>query len=157
MDAHLAALAGGVNCAGPRVVVYNPLPWPRSGMASVKTAAAALVDLSTGKLVIVRNGRFLAMDVPASGYKTYAVDRHAGPFDAGEPAAADVLENEFFKVSLDPERGAIASLIDKRTGRQWVDAAAAPGLGQYLNERFDFDQTVAYVRAIKTAAPIAAA
>ena len=54
LDTHLAALAGGVNCEGPRVVVYNPLPWPRSGMASVKTTVAALTDLATGKVVPVQ-------------------------------------------------------------------------------------------------------
>jgi alpha-mannosidase len=49
-------------------------------------------------------------------------------------------------VKLDPTRGTIGSLVDKRTGRDWVDAAAAQGLGQYLNERFSFQQTADYCR-----------
>ena len=75
------------------------------------------------------------------------MEPNAGQSGPREPAQANALENEFFKVTLDPDRGTISSLIDKRTGREWVDGAAAPGLGQYLNERFDLDQTVAYVRA----------
>ena len=147
LDAHLAALAGAVKCEGPRVVVYNPLPWQRSGVVSVKTTATAVTDLATGKVVPVSSGRFLATDVPASGYKTYSLENPAAQSSPRVPVQADALENEFFKVTLDPEHGKISSLIDKRTGRQWVDGAAAPGLGQYLNERFDLDQTVKFVRA----------
>jgi hypothetical protein len=46
---------------------------------------------------------------------------------------------------MDPARGSISSLIDKRTGREWVDAQAKRGLGQYMNERFTYEQTVKYV------------
>jgi hypothetical protein len=35
--------------------------------------------------------------------------------------------------------------VDKRSGREWVDAAAEHKLGQYLNERFTFEQTLRYV------------
>ncbi len=143
LESHLAALASGVNCEDSRVVVYNPLPWQHSGMVSIKTNATALKDLATGQNVSVENGTFLATDVPASGYKTYQVKQRVR--DLEKPVNA--LENEFFKVTLDPEHGTIASLVDRRTGREWVDGSAAQGLGQYLNERFDFDQTLAYVRA----------
>lgn len=47
---------------------------------------------------------------------------------------------------LDAARGCIASLRDKRTGRQWVDEFDEFGLGQYLNERFELAQTDAYCR-----------
>jgi len=51
------------------------------------------------------------------------------------------------KVVLDPARGAIASLIDKRTGRELVDRSAPQSFGQYLYERFDNDQVLAYCKA----------
>jgi len=143
LDTNLAALASAVKCDGPRVVVYNPLPWKRSGIVSVKTDAAALKDLSTGNTVTVANGSFLATDLPASGYKTFVPVPAA---KADESASAQVLENETFKVVLNPERGIIASLIDKRTGREWIDPKASVGAGQYLNERFDQDQTNKYCR-----------
>lgn len=124
LASNITALARGVARDGPGAVVYNPLPWPRSGIAEISGRA------------------FLAEDVPACGYKTFAV-----PETATEAApAADMLENEFFKIRLDPARGVIASLVDKRTRREWVDANAAQGLGQYLNERFDKAQTDGYCR-----------
>ena len=51
------------------------------------------------------------------------------------------------RVTLDPDRGVIRQLVDKRTGRDWVDDAAPHAFGQYLYERFDRDQVAAYVKA----------
>ena len=125
LDTNLAALAQAVSRAGPRVVVYNPLPWTRSGIVEISGQSS-----------------FLAENVPACGYKTFP----ATPAPKPSTGADDTLENEFFRVQLDPVRGTICSLVDKRTGRDWVDAAAAQGLGQYLNERFSFQQTADYCR-----------
>jgi len=61
--------------------------------------------------------------------------------------SGNTLENEFIKVTLDPARGVIASLLDKSAGREWVDGSAEYGLGQYLNERFESSQTEEYCRA----------
>ena len=120
----LGALARAVDRNGPRVVVYNPLPWPRSGV----------VDLDSRT--------FFADEVPACGYKTFPV-----PAESESTTSTDsALENEFFEVRLDPARGSIASLRDKRTGRQWVDDSGEFGLGQYLNERFELAQTDGYCR-----------
>ena len=57
------------------------------------------------------------------------------------------LENRWLKLTLDPARGAIRSLIDKRSGRECVDSTAPHGFGQYLYERFDARQVADYVRA----------
>ena len=47
------------------------------------------------------------------------------------------MENPFFKAALDPGRGSIRSLVDKKSGRELVDTTAPHGFGQYLYERFD--------------------
>ena len=57
------------------------------------------------------------------------------------------MENAFFRLRLDPARGVVASLVDKRSGRELVDAASEYGLGQYVYERFDADDAAAYVKA----------
>ena len=120
----LDALAQAVDWDGPRVVVYNPLPWTRSG-------------------VVDTDGRsFFADEVPACGYRTFPVP----PANESTTSNDDSLENEFFEVRLDPARGCIASLRDKRSGRQWVDDFSDFGLGQYLNERFELTQTDGYCR-----------
>ena len=47
---------------------------------------------------------------------------------------------------LIPERGAIASLIDKRSGRELVDGESEHGFGQYLHEQFSADEIAEYCR-----------
>lgn len=125
LDAGLSALGKAVDTEGPRVVVYNPLPWPRSGIVEVDGTS------------------FLAKDIPAQGYRTFPPPSSITP----QVLSGDTLENEFVRVRLDPVRGVIASLVDKRTGREWVDGSAEYGLGQYLNERFELSQTEDYCRA----------
>ena len=96
----------------------------------------------------------LARNVPAMGYRTYV----PAPTSVMESAADDgsgatrqssppTLENSFFRLRLDPARGVVASLVDKRSGRELVDPASEYGLGQYVYERFDADEATAYVKA----------
>ena len=59
--------------------------------------------------------------------------------------SSNKIENKYFIIELDPVNGVISSLIDKRTGRDWVDKNAECGLGQYMNERFTYEQTLKYV------------
>ena len=125
VDAGLSALTRAVDAEGPRVVVYNPLPWRRSGIVDIDGAS------------------FLAKDIPALGYTTFP----PAPSVASKTMSGDILENEFMRVRLDPVRGAILSLVDKRTGREWADGSSEYGLGQYLNERFESSQTEDYCRA----------
>jgi alpha-mannosidase len=125
LDAGLSALRQAVDTEGPRVVVYNPLPWSRSGVVEVDGTS------------------FLAEDIPAHGYRTFPPP----PAIASQPLVGNTLENEFIRVRLDPVRGVIASLVEKRTGREWVDGSIEYGLGQYFNERFESSQTEDYCRA----------
>ena len=129
MADNLHTLAAAVQHDGPGMIVYNPLPWPRSGFVEF-----------AGETVFVK-------DAPPCGYRTEpmpAASRKKPPRKTLEPA---ILENAFFKLTLDPAKGAIASLVDKRTGREWVEPAESPGLGAYLNERFTFEQTLNYAVA----------
>lgn len=122
----LQALAGAVKQNGPGMVVFNPLPWTRSGMVEIR-----------GETVFVE-------DIPPGGYRTLPLPpatTSVAPRRTKEPA---VIESTFFKLTLDPVKGAITSLVDKRTGREWVEPADGRALGQYLNERFTFEQTLNY-------------
>ncbi|MGB4258160.1 MAG: hypothetical protein WBL15_10720 [Phycisphaerae bacterium] len=154
VDGH-AFLARHVKVEGGRVVVYNPLPWTRSAVAMAvlpKTArikglrpadSPAPVAFVPGESVC----QFFAEDIPAFGYRTFVPAEPAPPPATGVNWQNMTIESPFFKVRLDPQRGAIASLIDKRSGRELVDAGAPYGFGQYLYERFDADQTEAFRKA----------
>ncbi|MCX6929855.1 MAG: hypothetical protein NT154_42580, partial [Verrucomicrobia bacterium] len=128
-ESNLQTLASAVKHDVPGMVVYNPLPWTRSGFVALN-----------GERVFVK-------DVPPCGYRMQRLPPASvrkAPRQTGEPAR---LENAFFKLTLDPAKGAITALVDKRTGRQWVDSAEPRGLGAYLNERFTFEQTLNYAVA----------
>ncbi|MFI5382096.1 MAG: glycosyl hydrolase-related protein [Tepidisphaerales bacterium] len=131
LAARLDLLARSVKADGPRIVVYNALPWSRSGLVDVPGKPGRLL---------------LAGDVPAGGYKTFRMDQAEQPAPvAGDPPTA--LDTQFFKIVFDLKRGGIASLIERQTGRELVDKASPYALGQFLHERFDNQQMLAFHNA----------
>lgn len=121
LQSGLETLARSVNAVSYRKVAFNPLPWKRD----------AIVDGS------------LVKDIPPGGYRTLPVEAVSStrPVKAG-----NTFENSRFKIVLEPERGAIGSLMDKRSGRELVDSSGAYGFGQYLHEQFSADEVAAYCR-----------
>jgi alpha-mannosidase len=155
LEEELEALADNVRVDGPRVVVYNPLPWKRDGLATFKAPLmqlAALKPADGGQAIPVQSdgGRawFIARDLPPMGYRTYVpATRATEARDLECHEAAQSIENEFLKAVVDPGRGGLCSLIDKRTGHDLVDGTSEEAFGQYRYERFDADQVAAYVKA----------
>jgi len=151
------ALASAVNTNGPRIIVYNPLPWARSGTAGVFLEKAveptSWRDIATGKTVLAKTlGRVVQLDVtemPALGYRTYVPtpdpDRRTGSPPAKYLQPVTSLDSPFFHAELDHLRGVITSLVEKRSGRELVDRASQYGLGQFLYERFDKDYHTRFV------------
>ena len=160
LSQNLSLLGGAVRVDGPRIVVFNPLPWERNDVVSVNVASgtcAGLKDLASGASVPVEADgntiRFAAQNVPPMGYRTYVP---ADQRDAGRQLIVDesssVIENQRYRVRMDPSRGIVASIRDKLTDRELIDGESPYGLGQYLYERFDtaniqryFDEYLKYV------------
>ena len=147
-------LAQNVAADGPRIVVFNPLPWARSGEVTVPLPpgdCSGVRDLSSGKTVeaVGVNGttlQFLAKDVPPGGYKTF--QPVAGkPITAPTSTQPGVIENEFFRLRVDPARGGVVSLVDLKTGRELVSTKAETSLGSYLHERFAKTNVDAFTKA----------
>jgi hypothetical protein len=152
IDGRLEALARAVRADGPRVVVFNPLPWRRDGEAALpavapETAWAEAGD-GSGVAAVVRwgDGRraFVAQGLPAMGYRVYRLLPGAGPTN---PPPALALQSAFFEAAVDPVRGTIRSLVDRRSGRQLIDTNAPHGFGQFLYERFSSNEVQAFVDA----------
>ena len=158
----LQTLAKAVAHSGERVVVFNPLPWPRDGWASLQLAINRIPSFKPAdETSSVPNGMIdhfpalFASAIPQMGYRTFvAMWTGAGsvpiseiathlPIDPQQPK----LESPFFTALLDPAHGAIKSFADKRTGLDWVDCSAAYGFGQYFYERFDSNNVAAYVES----------
>ena len=116
LRARLGLLAGSISVDG-RIVVWNALPWARTGVAQLSDPArapAALKDLITGKIVPVQDGAFLASDIPPNGYMTFVPGADAAA--ASDSDTSTTLTTPFYKVSFDLERAGIASLVELSSG-----------------------------------------
>jgi alpha-mannosidase len=147
LGSRLRLLAQGVNEEGKRIVIYNPLPWPRTELVHYFPGESDDGWLPIGPDGAIEEFVFLAKEVPANGYTTYRVtakDR----LDSTLTKSADVkLDTRFYRVTFDLKRGAIASLVEKASGRELVDQSSPYALGQYLHERFSLDQVNAFLKA----------
>ncbi|HWT02488.1 MAG TPA: polysaccharide lyase family protein [Pyrinomonadaceae bacterium] len=150
LERAMTAIAGKIATPSRALVVFNTLNWERDGWVEFDLQKSReLADLETGKTVAFevledhpayQRIRFLAQNVPPVGYRTYAVrDKTTGASSPGArpaetPAAATpgVMENSFYRVTLDPQSGAVRSIYDKQLGRELVDASAPFRFNQYV-------------------------
>jgi len=131
LDSGLQTLLGQKQAKAETIVVFNPLSWVRTDLATLKLRTgqkfAGLKDVATGAPVPVQTisdteVAFLAKDVPPFGYRTFSVI-------AGKPTVSQIsagqspsLENTAYKLALRPTDGAIASLWDKKLNQELVDS-----------------------------------
>ncbi|TWF39995.1 glycosyl hydrolase family 38 [Chitinophaga polysaccharea] len=123
LSQRLDQLAAAINKKGKRVVVYNPLPWKRSGMIEDPWS----------------KGRYYYLpDIPASGYMAYSPDEltTSNVTHSEQPA----FSTPYFNVTFDLTKGGISSLVEKSTGRELVDKSSPYVMGQFLHERFSTNE-----------------
>jgi alpha-mannosidase len=161
LDRAMTTIAGRIETPQRALVVFNPLNWVRHGWVEFDLQKTReLVEVETGQTVrfdvlqdepAYRRIRFMARDVPALGYRTYAVrDKSASAVQSNTPAAvnpsntseaaavapsqaqSDVVENSFYKVVLDTQSGSVRSIYDKQLGRELVDQAGSYRFNQYV-------------------------
>ena len=100
-----------------------------------------LVDLATNQTVpyeVLSTGpdyhhvRFLAQDVPSVGYKAYAM-KPAQQAPPTPPATTEgTVENQYYRVVLDAESGAVKSIFDKELNKELVNTSSPYRFNQYL-------------------------
>ncbi len=155
-DREMKRISKMVNVDGRRIVVYNPLPWERTGLVTILAYnnIKSVKDLETGEILSVNSKdnvlRMIAKDVPPMGYRTYIpVDELIKEKESRTSLIVDkgnnTIENDFFRLKIDPEKGIVASLTDKKTGREMVDNNSEYGFGQYMYERFGKKEVDRYV------------
>ena len=134
----------------PTLAVCNTLNWPRSGLVRVfidhemlpPDRAFRILDgaqpIPVQAMERRSEGTYWALwvrDVPPLGYKILRIETSDQPRAKETPGSDSLtLENDFYKLVLDADKGAIKSLLDKETGRELVDQSAAWGLGQCIYE-----------------------
>ncbi|MBI5443965.1 MAG: hypothetical protein HY900_22500 [Deltaproteobacteria bacterium] len=145
LSATLGMLSAQIRADQPALVVYNGLAWPRSEVvpltdgqlqALLATRPGArggyLVDVVTGQRTRVQKRSeggyaFYAAEVPALGYRLYTPAADATEPAVARRSGAAQLENDFYRVSVDPLTGNVASLYDKTNARELVDPVAPAG------------------------------
>lgn len=154
----LKKLAQNVDLKGRKVIVYNPLPWKRSGTVTFHMGVYkkgfqvyGLKDESTGEIIPTHNDynhlSFYAKDIASLGYKTYSlvttpISGNARSSSIDE--AKRVLENNYFKVEINKENGSLLSVWDKQQQKEMVDKNSAYGFGEYIHEKFGNEEIDRY-------------
>jgi alpha-mannosidase len=100
-----------------------------------------LIDRRTGReepfqLLDERTALFLARGIPSLGYAVYSVssDKPAAPGAPTTSLSGESLENDFYRVIIDPNTGGLKSVYDKESKRELVDGSAPYSLNQYVYE-----------------------
>ena len=138
----MASIADYIQRPSGTIVVFNPLSWTRSSLVEMDLDKGLdLVDLRTGKAVDYqqlstgqgyRHVRFLAENVPAVGYKSYALQPAKSEQSAAAGSTSTTLESSYYRVVLDPETGGVKSILDKELNRELVDSTSAYRFNQYV-------------------------
>ena len=91
--------------------------------------ALAGIDPRNKKAIV-----FVAEDVPPLGYKIYRIlpSEKKTAFSTSLIVTDESLENQFYKIVIDPKTGTIKSIYDKELGRELVDKNAPHGFNQYI-------------------------
>lgn len=129
LQQRLTLLAQHVKAKAGEIIVYNTLPWIRSGEINVD-----------GKKMWVS-------DIPANGYKVVKLQSDTRSILNDH---SPLIHTKYFTVHFDLVRGGISSLIEKATGREFVLQNDGQVLGQFLHEQFSYEQTIAYYNAYCT-------
>ena len=144
-QAGLTALASAIDTRGPGIpiVVFNPLSWKRTDYVSVVSpfagqATAVKITDASGRVCAGRSlGNrltFTARDVPAMGYKMFWVNRVSKPFGSNVIVNGSVVENQFFRVRVDQNKGVITGIYDKVNRRSVMAPGQLSSLLQILLE-----------------------
>ena len=136
LDFSLESIINEINTSGEGipVVVFNPLFWERTEPVEIEISIPNNIGYPR-----IRNPRgqeipfqivqkanegdqsrfhllFVAEKVPSFGYSLYriSVNKKEPKFPTSIRASRDQVENEFFRITLQPSTGWIKSIIDKR-------------------------------------------
>ena len=136
------SLVYAMNVGPGNLIVFNPLNWQRSDQVKVDLDnSQEIVDRVTGKVVPYfvlhqygdfRHVEFLAQDVPSLGYRVYQLRDAKQPPATPAPNQGLTLQTPYYRVTLDPETGAIRSIFDKQLGKELVNEQSPYRFGQYL-------------------------
>jgi alpha-mannosidase len=139
----MAQLAHEIHVPARTLVVFNGLNWKRDALMETDlNKNVELYDLTAHERVPVEvlserenfvHVRFLARGLPPVGYKCFQI-RAVTSSSAAPPATETnpVVENKYYRIAVDPETGAVKSIVDKQLDHELVDLHSPYKFGEYL-------------------------
>ena len=135
----------------PSVVVWNSLNWEKNGLVKVymdhqlvpPDKKFSIIDREGNQVPAQpveshNDGTYWALwveNVPAFGYKKYVIEVSDEPKKKGNGNEKNLaLENQWYKIEVDHERGAITRLFDKKLNKELVDQEARWKMGEFIYE-----------------------
>ena len=132
------------------VAVFNPLAWARSEVVSLAmpdrlsamSEPLRLRDKRTGQRLPCQVDRgnnvlyFQASDIPALGYAVFTIAPAESPLEVKPRTIVrdNGIENDYYRVTIDPQSGDLLSLFDKQLKAELADPACRYRLNQYIHE-----------------------
>ena len=138
----MSSLVQNVNTHGPGtpVLVFNPLSWERNDVVKVPVPEGmnqvdGIVDWGRkAEYFQIRNDTvsFYATGVPENGYKVFWLQENGQPMGPNPiEVTRTTMENEMFRVKINPENGNITEFYDKRHGRQVLEPGKSGNVLQF--------------------------
>jgi hypothetical protein len=136
----------------PTIAIFNTLNWKRSGLVEVfldtdiipDNLEFSIVDIEGNpvecRLVGQRSeGSYWNLwvnNIPPLGYKILRIEEsHPDKLESSTPARK--LENDFYRIEIDAEKGVISSLFDKELQMELLDTQDTMDLGEFIYERLE--------------------
>ena len=142
MRRSMGSIADSISAPQGNLIVFNPLNWRRSALVEFDLPnGRELVDNTTSKPVpyqVLSAGksyhrvRFMATEVPALGYKAYKLKETKSKPIKPQSTKVTTLESPYYKVELDPQTGAVRSILDKQLNKELVDKSSPYRFDQYV-------------------------
>jgi hypothetical protein len=140
----------------PSIAVFNPHNWEYSGLVEVyidhqilpRNRIFQITDASGNALPAQPSERqsdgtywyLWVVKVPAFGVKQYLIKVEAEELKTAadiKTLQGNIVENEWYKVTLDPARGSISSWYDKQLNKELLTPGSQWQLGEFIYELAD--------------------
>lgn len=138
----------------PSFVVFNTMSQPRSGLATAYIDYE-IIPLTKNFKIVDSKGQELknqmldrrsdgaywgvwAENVPALGYSQYYIivdDSERVPEKTSAELTHPIVENQWYKMTLNPQKASIKSLWDKQLNREILTPDAKYQMGEYIYEQ----------------------
>jgi alpha-mannosidase len=135
----------------PSLIVFNTLNWKRSGLAMVYIdhqivppgKTAGIFDPEGHRLAVqpvqsrsdVTQWAIWMENIPAFGYKKYIIKALDEAPLIPEKELTKTIENKWYRITINPEKGTISSLFDKDLSLELLDQKSRYNMGEFILEQ----------------------